>query len=99
MADELEQRLTRPIIGIDYRSGQEAFDIMCDRIRSAFASEVFQPAQSAEGMRLLKNLVDVYDGMQNSDGEPCPDVAAAQRFLARRLPTSAQSGEATNAGR
>lgn len=29
--------LTRPIIGIENRSAQEVFDIMCDRIRHALA--------------------------------------------------------------
>lgn len=29
--------LTRPIIGIENRSAQEVFDIMCDRIRQALA--------------------------------------------------------------
>ena len=30
--------LTRPIIGIENRTAQEVFDIMCDRIRSALVS-------------------------------------------------------------
>ncbi|QIG68679.1 hypothetical protein EVB67_029 [Rhizobium phage RHph_TM3_3_14B] len=38
------ERLTRPIIGIENRTGLEAFDIMTDRIRSALAS-----AQGGEG--------------------------------------------------
>lgn len=31
--------LLRPIIGIQHRTGQEAFDIMCDRIRYAHPAE------------------------------------------------------------
>ena len=34
---EVKANLTRPIIGIENRTAQEAFDIMCDRIRSALA--------------------------------------------------------------
>lgn len=37
MVDKLEG-LVRPIIGIENRSAQEAFDIMVDRIRSHFAA-------------------------------------------------------------
>lgn len=35
---EVKANLTRPIIGIENRTAQEAFDIMCDRIRSAFVT-------------------------------------------------------------
>lgn len=34
---ELVERLTRPIIAIEHRTGQEAFDIMADRIRTALS--------------------------------------------------------------
>lgn len=32
---DLEERVTRPIVGIENRTAQEVFDIMCDRIRRA----------------------------------------------------------------
>jgi hypothetical protein len=33
------ERLTRPIIGIENRTPQEVFDILCDRLRRYFASQ------------------------------------------------------------
>jgi hypothetical protein len=36
--DGLIERLTRPIIGIENRTAQEAFDIMADRIRGALSA-------------------------------------------------------------
>ncbi len=36
--DTLIERLTRPIIGIENRTAQEAFDIMADRITAALRS-------------------------------------------------------------
>jgi hypothetical protein len=35
----LEEKLTRMIVGISYRTPLEVFDIMCDRIRSALRDE------------------------------------------------------------
>lgn len=45
--DATADGLTRPIIGIENRTAQEAFDIMADRIRSRLAALASAPAGSA----------------------------------------------------
>lgn len=47
-AAEREADLTRPIIGIELRSAQEAFDIMVDRIRSAIRARTTKPSAEVE---------------------------------------------------
>jgi len=32
---DIGEQMMRPIIGIEYRTAQEAFDIMCERFRSS----------------------------------------------------------------
>lgn len=76
--------MTRPIIGIENRTAQEVFDIMCDRFRhahrlsstAALEAEVErlkQRLESAEG--LLKALCDY-----NPD-DPWHKYASARTFL------------------
>lgn len=48
--------LTRPIIGIENRTAQEAFDIMCDRIRHALATQHRREAEA--GFREFAKMVD-----------------------------------------
>lgn len=36
----MQSELMRPIVGIENRTAQEVFDIMCDRFRSALSAEV-----------------------------------------------------------
>jgi hypothetical protein len=43
--------LTRPILGIENRTAQEAFDIMCDRFRRAALPSGAEPVDSAYGGR------------------------------------------------
>ena len=45
--DDRLDRLTRPIIGIENRTPQEAFDIMCDRIRGALTELQHRRAEEA----------------------------------------------------
>ena len=49
--------LTRPIIGIENRTAQEVFDIMCDRIRSALVSVPAVPDAGEETERKLATVV------------------------------------------
>lgn len=43
--------LTRPIIGIENRTPQEVFDIMCDRVRRSLARAGLEAGKAEESMR------------------------------------------------
>lgn len=59
---EMAKRLTRPIIGIENRTAQEAFDIMCDRISRALPSEQPQPTHDADLREQIARLRELAEG-------------------------------------
>lgn len=69
--------LTRPIIGIENRTAQEVFDIMCDRTRSALVSAPAVPdAVRAEAEELLRNAT-YEDGQATVLTQDCEALEAA----------------------
>lgn len=54
--------LTRPIIGIENRTAQEVFDMMCDRIRYAIRS-LSQPGEGSAGASVGPGAGDLRNGI------------------------------------
>ena len=65
--EAMVERLTRPIIGIENRTAQEAFDIMADRIRSA--------ALKSSGMdEAIESVISKWErGENHNEGAFDPD--------------------------
>lgn len=71
--------LTRPIIGIENRTAQEVFDIMCDRIRSALVSAPAVPdAVAADWQRIDDALVSCASLIRALASDDIATVAAAE---------------------
>lgn len=74
--EAIEQRegLTRPIIGIENRTAQEVFDIMCDRIVRRLAAE--QTRASTPAVDREADLFQaIHDAMADEiNGEPSGDI-------------------------
>ena len=86
---------TRPIIGIENRTAQEVFDIMCDRLRSALAQEREECARVAE--RIGKFHID--NAKMCLPIEPSPIIARDRNEVAQRIASAIRSrGEQQNEG-
>lgn len=79
----MQADLTRPIIGIENRTAQEVFDIMCDRIRSRLSASI--PAEIGE---LVERMEDVNSYQAPYANPPvaslCHEAASALRALSVR---------------
>lgn len=81
----MQSELTRPIVGIESRTAQEVFDIMCDRFKIAMSAAEPQTAPSVA----VKALADAYKAgfdasSQGYNGEVFPEYEADNEWLAQR---------------
>lgn len=83
----MQTDLTRPIIGIENRTAQEVFDIMCDRIRSRLSASI-----PAEIGGLVERLRDDYQG----DWIECPSDSL-MRWLGRNVRVREEAASALRA--
>ena len=58
---DIGEQMMRPIIGIEYRTAQEAFDIMCERFRSSAAAIEARDAEIARLREVVRDLVAYED--------------------------------------
>lgn len=71
-------KLTRPIIGIEYRTPQDVFDIMCARIKFAAKSDL------RAGMEKAAGIADAYGNLRTGSWheDAARAIAAAIRQAA-----------------
>lgn len=94
MTDADRARITRPIVGLEARTAQEVFDIMCDRLRLAFATPPMV-AESGEAIQADIDMANDYLGSAFRSTATLAERFARHRLSAlRALPASQGAREA-----
>lgn len=65
ITDDVVERLTRPIIGIENRTADEVFDIMADRIRAALSASGLEPLQAR--VKVLEGALEPFAAQKTID--------------------------------
>jgi len=82
---DIGEQMMRPIIGIEYRTAQEAFDIMCERFRSSAAAIEARDAEIARLKQELDEAIAVAE-----DAMVCEESADAEIARLREALTQAR---------